>query len=74
MVYEVKKYFCDRIPEEEDIVDALQKVFEGCGSVVDLCWYGPAHGYYGDDEYSVRITPKDTVKQIMDRLPKIYAV
>ena len=73
MVYEIKKYFCDRIPQEEDIRDVLEKVIEN-DSVIDLYWYGPAHGFYGDDEHVVRVHPTDTVEEIMDRLPKIYAV
>lgn len=73
MVYEIKKYFCDRIPEKEDITDALEKIVVE-NVVIDLCWYGPAHGYYGNDEYSTRIRPADTVEEIMNRLPKIYGV
>ena len=73
MVYEIKKYFCDRIPQEKDIIETLEKVIE-TDCVSDLYWYGPAHGFYGDDEYSIRIRPTDTVEQIMNKLPKIYGV
>lgn len=73
MVYEIKKYFCDRIPQKEDVLKALEKGIE-YDTVIDLCWYGPAHGFYGDDEYSIRISPTDTIEEIINRLPKIYGV
>ena len=73
MVYEIKNYFCDNIPTRDDIGEMIKAAAES-NTVIDLHWYGPAHGYYGDDEYRVHIRPTDTIEGVMDKLPKIYAV
>ena len=73
MIYRIKKYFCDRIPTEEDIFNTIELAKrEDC--IIELTWYGPAHGFYGDDTHYVMINPLNTVEEILDKLPKIYGV
>lgn len=72
MIFEIKNYFCTNIPEKSDIQSAVARA--KLGYCVLLSWYGPAHGYYGDDEHRVMIKPEDDVETVMNKLPKIYGV
>ena len=73
MIYEIRNYFCDEIPTEEDILRAKSEALaKHC--TVKLSWYGPAHVFYGDDTHTVFIKETDSVEKIMEKLPKIYAV
>ncbi|MBP5725276.1 MAG: hypothetical protein J6X18_17085 [Bacteroidales bacterium] len=67
MIHEIKEFFCDRIPTENDIkeVIAIQRK-ENC--IINLTWNGPASGFYGDHTYLMKITSDDNVSSIMKRI------
>lgn len=73
MIYEIKNYFCNQIPTENDITEAVEES-RNLNCCIRLSWYGPAHGFYGDDIHYVDINPLVTVDEIMYRVPKIYGV
>lgn len=57
----------------EDVIAALNFAKEN-NCIVDLKWYGPAHGYHGNDEYRARIFKTDTPDIAINKLPKIYGL
>lgn len=74
MIHEIKEFFCDRIPTENDIkeVIAIQRK-ENC--IINLTWNGPASEFYGDQTCFMKITSDDNVSSIMKRLSNtIYPV
>lgn len=73
MIYKINNYFCTNIPTEEDVEQVL-KIAKEENVFINLKWWGPAHGYYGDDEHSIQIRSTHTKEQIMNSLPKIYGI
>lgn len=74
MIHEIKEFFCDRIPTENDIkeVIAIQRK-ENC--IINLTWNGPASEFYGGHTYFMKITSDDNVSSIMKRLSNhVYPV
>lgn len=73
MLREVKVYKCDGIPQDRDIVEALDIVHqaekEDISIIVELKWFVPYSG-----RYKIEIDEKDTIKSVRKKLPKTYGV
>lgn len=73
MLREVKVYKCDGIPQDRDIVEALDIVHqaekEDISIIVELRWFVPYSG-----RYKIEIDEKDTIKSVRNKLPKTYGV
>lgn len=67
MIKEIKNYYCDTIPKEEDLLAALEVANTNPRAWIKLSWqfYGP---------YSIIVTYEDTLETLKDKLPKVYPV
>ena len=68
MIHEVKTYFCDNIPGDEDIEQALAFARSGI-CWVKLCWF-----VHYSALYSVYVKPESTVDSVKAQMPKVYGV
>ena len=73
MLKEVKVYKCDGIPQDRDIVEALDIIQlaekEDNPIIIELRWFVPYSG-----RYKIEIDEKDTIKSVRKKLPKTYGV
>ena len=67
MIREIKHYWCDGHPSDDDIAKAFEIIGES-DTIIELNWR--KFGY----PYSVMISKEDTPSGVKERLPKIYGM
>lgn len=67
MIREIKQYYCDGIPSENDLMEALKAAESN-----PRCWIQLSWDFWGP--YSIIVTYEDTLETIKDKLPKVYPV
>ncbi len=68
MIQEVKTYYCDRVPQDEDIRQALDIVHRD-GVLVKLQWYVRYSG-----TYTAMIAGDSTMADVKKQIPAVYGI
>lgn len=67
MITEVKTYYCENVPNTQDIKEGI-KIARTNNCLVVIQW----HVYQGS--YQVLIYPTDTVSTIENKIPRVYGI
>ena len=68
MITEIKNYWCDGAPKDDDILCAID-IARTNNIMVRLEWFIMHSGLY-----TVRVKKDDTLDSVKERLPKVYGI